>query len=135
MTFMQDVSSFRRKASARMDLVRAKISLDLLSRIVLRTPVDLGRARGNWQTTIGAPAQGTVEAFDPSGQATISNAAAVLENVAGDQVVWMTNNLPYIKRLEEGWSGQAPAGMVAVTIAEYPLVVQRSAAEAKRETR
>ena len=32
--------------------------------------------------------------------------------------IYIQNNLPYANRLENGWSNQAPAGMVALTIAE-----------------
>ncbi|NBT33816.1 MAG: hypothetical protein EBT13_18445 [Rhodobacteraceae bacterium] len=33
-------------------------------------------------------------------------------------IIYIQNNLPYANRLENGWSGQAPQGMVALTVAE-----------------
>jgi len=33
--------------------------------------------------------------------------------------------LPYIERLEyEGWSAQAPSGMLRVSLAEFPRIVE-----------
>lgn len=37
----------------------------------------------------------------------------------GSAAIFLTNNLPYIERLERGWSKQAPTGMVALTVAEF----------------
>ena len=42
--------------------------------------------------------------------------------VAGD-VIYLTNNLPYAVPLEEGYSKQAPAGMVALTVQDFQSVV------------
>jgi len=33
-------------------------------------------------------------------------------------MVWITNNVDYIEKLEHGGSQQAPQGMVSVTVAE-----------------
>ena len=47
-----------------------QIIAELFKRIVLRTPVDTGRARGNWQIELGGQAQGTLEVVDKSGDGT-----------------------------------------------------------------
>lgn len=98
--------------------MQKSIGLQALSSIVLKTPVDTGRARGNWQVTIGEPASGVVGTEDISGQATIAAGSAVIANIPPFSVLHITNNLPYIGVLEGGRSGQAPMGMVGVTIAE-----------------
>lgn len=115
-TFTLDVSNFVDKASKTADAEVRKICLDLVTGIVLKTPVDSGRARANWFTSIGSPNADTTVSIDPSGSATISSALGAISKATGN-VLWITNNLPYIYRLEfEGWSKQAPAGMVRVTI-------------------
>jgi hypothetical protein len=102
-----------------------KIALECLRRIVLRTPVDTGRARGNWQLTIDVPATGEVANLDKAGGGTI---AAGIGNIGGLRpftVVYLTNNVPYAEALENGHSkGQAPNGMVAVTFAELEKVIR-----------
>lgn len=99
-----------------------QIALEATRRIVLRTPVKDGGARGNWQVAIGGAGGDTLERLDPSGGAAVSAAAGALAAYAaveGFPVIAIYNNLPYINRLETGYSDQAPAGMVAVTVAEF----------------
>ncbi len=84
--------------------------------------MDTGRAKGNWQTTIGRPAEGTVDDADKGGSRTIAAGLAALAALPPYSVVYLTNNLPYILVLESGsWSTQAPRGMVALTLAELEL--------------
>lgn len=92
-----------------------RLSLEVLRNVVFLTPVDTGRARGNWQLTVGSPAEGQRDDF--KNRDAVSEAAAVLGNLKGLDVVWVSNNVPYIVYLERGSSQQAPAGMVAVTLA------------------
>jgi len=127
--FSLDVSKWCGKSLDRIDIVSRKIALEMFRRVILRTPVDTGRARGNWQSTVGAPAFGTLEETDKSGRAAIARATTAClawKTVSGASIL-LTNNLPYIERLEHGHSKQAPAGMVAVTVAEFGGVVQEEA--------
>lgn len=79
-----------------------------------------GRFRGNWQVTIGTPTTTQLPRIDPSGSQSIADAAGALSAFECGPQIWITNNLPYGPRLEfEGWSKQAPAGMVRVSIAEF----------------
>lgn len=80
-----------------------------------------GRFRGNWQVTFNTPATGTVERIDKTGNATLAAGSTVLSTLDIDSVtsIWYTNNVAYAKRLEDGWSGQAPAGILAVVAAAY----------------
>jgi len=130
-SFALDVSKWCGKSLDRIDIVSRKIALEMFRRVILRTPVDTGRARGNWQTTIGAPAIGTVDAKDPSGCAAIAKATAVglTWRARTGASILLTNNLPYIERLEHGYSKQAPSGMVAITVAEFGGVAIEEARE------
>jgi hypothetical protein len=115
-TFKLDISKFIDKTSKTADAQVRKICLDLVTGIVLKTPVDTGRARANWFTSIGNPTDNITESTDASGSSTIAGSLGAISKAPGN-VLWITNNLPYIYRLEfEGWSRQAPAGMVRVTV-------------------
>lgn len=99
---------------AKQDLARTA-----LTRVVERTPAVTGHARGNWQVSIGGPATGVVAGADPSGAATLANGVTtIMADRDPFATVWITNNSPYIQRLEQGNSQQSPAGMVALTVAE-----------------
>ena len=48
------------------------------------------------------------------------------------QTIFITNSLPYAYRLEyDGWSRQAPAGMVRVTVVEFAQRFERAVRAAK----
>ena len=97
--------------------LQQKIALQVLRGVVLRSPVKTGRFRGNWLVSTGSPVAYSVATMDPSGQATISLGANTIAALRELGVVWISNNLVYGPALESGHSKQAPAGMVAVTVA------------------
>jgi len=121
------------------DSFSRKIALDVFKRVILKTPVDTGCARNGWLCSISAPVvemargedwfQGqSVGGYDKSGRAAIE--AAAFEVVAWEPAkvaIYLTNNLPYIQRLEDGYSGQSPSGMVEITLAEFDGIVARIA--------
>lgn len=85
--------------------------------IIKKTPVDTGRARSNWFATISAPHNGSaVEA------GRVPELSSVNVEQATFKTYFLTNHLPYIERLEFGWSRvQAPGGMIRLTFAEQGL--------------
>lgn len=87
-----------------------------------------GRFRGNWLVSIGSPAQGTVQRVDPSGNETIEDGGATIATFENGETIFIVNNLPYAQRLEYGWSKQAPAGCVRVTVAEFQSIVDEQVA-------
>ena len=101
------------------------VTLEALNRIVLKTPVNSGRARGNWNVLIGTDGEeDAAESDDKTGTEAISRGGDVIGDYAretGFPVISIYNNLPYIGRLEDGYSNQAPVGMVATTAAELTV--------------
>lgn len=127
--FALDIKQWTDKANGNVDLVVRKVALDLFSRVISKSPVDTGRFRGNWQVAIASIPAGTLDLTDKDGSATIAKAdAEVLKLKAGD-IIYLVNNLPYSRRLEYGWSKQAPAGMVRLTVTEYGAVVSNAVSE------
>lgn len=119
MSFTLDLTRFAKKADADMVAVVQKISMEAFKRIILRTPVDTGRARANWGCTIGKPrAAMQIESTDKSGGATTAAMVNTVQGFNADGSVFLVNNLPYIHELEKGSSRQSPQGMVTVTLAE-----------------
>lgn len=116
--FLRDLDRFSRAVPEQATLIQRRISLDALRRLVLKTPVDTGRARGGWQTGIGVSPTGQTRTLDRGGGSTILKGAQVLKDLPPFQVVYLRNNVVYIGALEEGHSQQAPQGMVAVTLEE-----------------
>ena len=127
--FSIDLQRFKAKSLEQLETVARKIAITAYRRIIMRTPVKTGKARGNWQCTIGSPAIGAWGHNAPSGGAPSQRVLAMGGAWAplSPTAFYLTNNLPYIGRLEHGSSKQAPAGMVAVTIAELGGIAQDAA--------
>ena len=124
--FGAQLKKFEDTSLDKVTTVTRAIALEVFRRVILKTPVDTGRARGNWQCTISVPAASVADVEDKGGGKAIAQAAdEVMGWEPSKVVIFLTNNLPYIQRLEDGYSKQAPAGMVAVTLAELDGIVVR----------
>lgn len=118
-----------------------KTALEIDRALVLETPVgnpDLwqnpdaapdgysgGRARSNWLATINIPSNETREATDRAASDEVRSQLSF--HGIGD-TIYITNNLPYIKRLNEGHSSQAPSGFI-------DNIVRRNVRKIKEVTR
>ena len=98
-------------------LLQKKVAFQVLTGVVLKTPVDTGRARGGWQLDVGA-VSGAPERLDKDGSAIFADAARKLGALRFGERVAISNNVTYIIYLENGSSDQAPQGMVAITLDE-----------------
>lgn len=127
--FELDIQKFVAKAKGNIDIVIRKIALDLFRRVIMKSPVDTGRFKGNWQVAIGSIPAGVLAIDDKTGSATISKMTAAVLGLKAGQVIYLVNNLEYALPLEYGHSKQAPAGVVRITVQEYPQVVSKAANE------
>jgi len=103
----------------------AWLGLEALRRVVNRSPVDTGRFKGNWSLSIATTDNTSTQTVDPGGGATIAAGAGAVAAYAamdGFPMIHVQNNLPYASRLEDGYSRQAPAGMVAITVADLAAI-------------
>lgn len=127
------VREWAEKKKLDIDKVAIAFVIQISTSIILKTPVGNpelwqskapsgytgGRARNNWFSSVGAESTETTKSKAKTGQAAIDRAKAKSKTLKAGQSFYLTNNLPYIRRLEyEGWSTQAPAGMVRISIAE-----------------
>lgn len=120
------------KIPDRADRVTREVALAADRTVVRATPVDTGRARANWQATLGAPAVGTVDET-PGKRASVASAtgrnAGVIAQYKGGTpgaAIFLTNNLPYIVPLNDGHSKQAPAGFVEKAVETVVSAARRA---------
>ncbi len=148
--FADEIAAWAKASGKRLDKVDQAFKIQLSRLVIERTPVGNknlwspkakkyapagyvgGRARNNWFPSIGAPSSQTTKRTGKKGSAAIARAVKVANESVG-QIYYLTNNLPYIRRLEyDGHSGQAPFGMVRRTVKEAGLALKRAIIEAKR---
>lgn len=91
------------------------VALAMLNEIVLRSPVDTGRFRGNNIVSVGAPVYTSTDNVDKNGGETVQRGLSVMSGLEPYTQVFIQNNLPYAVPLEDGHSQQAPAGIYAVS--------------------
>jgi hypothetical protein len=144
-SFTDGFTRYRSKVAVAADQQFRAVCLELFSRVVMRTPVDKGYARGSWVLTSGAePSWFDTQSQDRSGGATVESFVTGLSATSADGVVWIASGLPYMQKLEHGgypnppksgsgktsggYSIQAPAGMVQVTAAEFGSIVDEAKA-------
>lgn len=134
--FAEQIAMFGHKAKQKQDDLLRKASLDIFSRIIMRTPVDTGRLRGNWQATTSRPAGGEVDRDDPGpvndngsgGGSAVKDMTAIVLGAEHPTMFHLTNTLPYAAVIEYGGhSQQAPQGMVRRTVAEFQGIVEEIA--------
>ena len=96
------------------------VAFEFLKRVIAKTPVDEGRARGGWMSYLlanGQPVNGG--GSSPAAIAEGINASSFTERFRrSEQFIILLNAVEYIVILEFGHSGQAPAGMMRLTFRE-----------------
>lgn len=123
--FSEELRAFADKTGHRLDLVFRTVCLEVSKQIILKTPVDRGRLRGNWQPQIGSPINEPIEVFDKNGGPTVAKVNDVVSKARYTDVFFLSNNLPYAEQIENGSSRQAPQGMLKVTVAEWEEFVRK----------
>lgn len=86
------------------------------------TPVDTGHARAGWIPAVGAP--NLVEPMGADGSLASAGAAQVMAFKLGQGVLYISNVVPYVKRLNQGSSQQAPALFIEACIARAIATVK-----------
>ena len=144
MSFAKDFERFAKLTNASLDQTGRAIALELFSGVIRDTPADTGRARGNWQASIGTPETGQIAGGDESKTETpapngdgpktaeaIRAVDGIIDKFGMGKVIYLANGLPYILRLEYGWSKQSPAGMVRKNAARIQANIRKAVSENK----
>lgn len=116
-------AAYKNKVEGSVEKAVRTFALQAYSNITLMTPVgnpDLwkkdpppgyvgGRARANWNIDINTVDLSVTESKDQPDNAQALNVTAKYKVT---DTIYISNNLPYIQRLNEGWSSQAPENFV-----------------------
>lgn len=142
-----NIGEWCKKANKDVERASRAIVLTIFSGVIEKTPVDTGAARGNWQIGYDSMPTGVVANKDTSRGSAAPAIAGKLDKPIIGHTIYLVNNLPYIGVLEYGgypnpaktgtktsggYSKQAPAGMVRVTVAEISQRVQEGITKGMR---
>lgn len=123
-TLRQFARSFTKRANANAygNEVKKKVAIAIVRNLAYVTPVDTSKALSNWQVSLGTKPLGRIDPYffgqqgstqELSAAYAVAAAMKVIENAKPGQPVWISNNLPYIRRLNDGSSTQQAANFVA----------------------
>ena len=126
MSFEADLQKFARNVGKSLDETCRAVAIRWFSDTVRSTPVDTGRLRGNWQYTRETPAIGEIDREDKTGSQVINEITTKVGGVG--TVNYLTNNLEYAQRIENGSSRQAPRGMVRTNFVRIQRIIKQVAA-------
>lgn len=112
--FAKSLRLIGQKIEENTDKLTRQAALMIDQAVVMATPVKTGRARANWRVGVGAPNPEVLPAPSTPGagvQAAIAEGQQVIAGFnteGGEGEIHISNNLPYIGRLNYGNSKQAP---------------------------
>lgn len=120
MTFKDRMDNiYRNKVIKPLEKKVRAVALTLDAELVATTPVDTGRARSNWLPSLNVPDTRRVEPGQKPDIGPTLGAYKVTDTIL------ISNNLPYINRLNEGSSKQAPAGFVQAAIQRAKRIIRK----------
>ena len=123
MSFADSLAKYCQAAGEQIDTVVRKTAFELQASMIEKSPVDTGRFKSNWQVGISAI---NVNTNSSAGSDALGRVTTALQGYKPGNTIWLTNSLPYAKRLENGWSKQAPAGIVRLTLQDFHQAVERA---------
>lgn len=114
---------YRGMAEEEMIRFQTRVAFEIFKRVLEKSPVDTGRSRNAWLMTVNSPATTVPLTSTPIAiTQKLTDAQGVLNKYEVLGVIWLTNNVTYIRELEQGKPGpgsrQAPQGMVAISLKE-----------------
>lgn len=107
--------------------VKKQVASEIILQVVPATPVLTGQARSNYHTAINEPDR-SILAFGPftkDGYRSIAQMRQVIPRVKPGEPLYITNNLPYIYKLNDGSSKQAPKNFIEIAINEARDIIRR----------
>jgi hypothetical protein len=140
--FQLDLSKIIEKAKGNGSAVARKIALDLNTKVIEKTPRDEGIAKNRWAVALNTVDNAEYNA-DINGAGAVARGVGRLKDFKVGDTIYITNNVPYIRKLEyglygnpegsangpktiNGYSTQAPSGFVRITfqeiISQFPRI-------------
>ena len=88
--------------------------------------MDTGAAKYHWFVRAQPDEKFDKSRVDPGGQLPKARAKADVKQFRVGWMLWLVNSAFYFTYLERGSSKQAPAGVIAITLAEVPIIWRRN---------
>jgi len=118
-----------------------RVSKRTLKKLVNGTPVDTGEARSNWRVSLGNPTRSVIPPHAPgkhlgiheksNAKATIQEGFQTIEKLKSNskggavQSLYITNSIPFLDRLRNGYSAQQPNDWVEEAFVDAKIDISK----------
>ena len=124
--FLTDIKKFIKDAETLNHKVVKEIVSEISASVIELSPIDTGNFVSNWLLGVGPAIPWGVTGFkNPDKQEKINRLEARIPQDAANHTYNLVNNTSYAQLLENGYSGQAPLGMISVTVVKMPSIIRR----------
>ena len=135
-SFELQIKEFENMTTEKSELLFKKVCFDLSNSIIMDSPVDSGRLRGNFQPDINSIQNDVLEIDDKSGSVTVAKVATTTNKLKLGQYFTLTNNLDYAIHLEFGtakfgFSPKSPKGFIGINVMRFQTFVNQANKEIK----
>lgn len=127
MSFGLDLEEFQKKVEDKAEKIRRGATIDLFSSIMLGTPVDTGRLRGNWTISTPSREKEVFDEIDESGKTALDRSTKEAAKSTKDNPIYILNNVHYAAHVEKMDVG----GMVRTNVARWEDIVSSVASTLK----
>ncbi|MCP4256815.1 MAG: hypothetical protein GY774_04710 [Planctomycetes bacterium] len=112
MTWVKPLTTFTKVVEKDIQRKSKRLALQLLRGLIMASPKDTGRFINNWIVGLGRKDSTTLQSVDPGRTRAYARGLKQLKSMKKLTSVWLSNNLPYADKLNQGHSGQAPLNFV-----------------------
>lgn len=100
------IEALKRAVMDDMTKIFSGVAISTFNQVIIESPRDTGRFANNWNASINTPD------YSVSADVGTARTANNIGTANLNDVLYLTNNLPYAERLANGWSGQRPSGWI-----------------------
>jgi hypothetical protein len=124
--FLTEINKFVANTEKLTNNVVKEVVTEITASLVELSPVDTGNFVSNWLIGIdSATPWGVTGIKNPDKEFNIDRIVSRIPMNASNHIYKIVNNTKYAELLEHGHSGQAPNGMVGVTMVRIPGIIRR----------
>lgn len=122
--FEIQIKQFVNKTIDQQNRITKGIVNSVIQSVVMESPVDTGKFVGDWLVGVDTVPSGTTDIYDTEKSGTVVHLQSQVPKEASGHVYTVVNNSEYGWALENGWSLQAPSGMVEKTVIQFERMIQ-----------
>ncbi len=124
--FLKSIQDFVKSTEVLEHKIVREITEEIIEMPIMLSPISSGNFVSNWLLGIDKNIPwGVTGEKNPNKEARVSKLIGQIPNDAANHNYNLVNNTSYSQKLEDGYSNQAPVGMIGLTKIRIPMIVSR----------